>query len=335
MAKWLPRNATTDAYGPVIDLMKDIHERNMPFGEGQVIFKPVQTRHFYCVNSAHADYGINKDRIRALMKENDPGFRDGLYDGCTYFDAVALRPILEAAGDTLTSTEAGAALGLREERVHDLLGAGILDQVETRSNDERAYTRISRSAVEGLAQRLTERMTAVGSDEGRLTLAAAAQSLGRPLHTLVAMILDGSLEAFIVVGDAPVLQRARVASGALMLDVSRCAGGDDDLMRMKEVELALGTTTITVTELMKRGYLRQQTLRRETGRDVKFVERQSLAEFQAAYVSLTGIAKSRQGYRAAIKVELENAGIEPIFEPVGFIARFYRRSDVAHAGFEV
>ena len=103
-------------------------------------------------------------------------------------------------------------------------------------------------------------------------------------------------------------------------------------MRLKEAELALGTTTITVADLIKRGYLRQRTIRRETGQDVKFVERQSLAEFQDVYISLTEIAKSRQGYRAAIKAELDQAGISPIFEPEGFIARFYRRSEITRIG---
>ena len=78
--------------------------------------------------------------------------------------------------------------------------------------------------------------------------------------------------------------------------------------------------------------LPQGTIRREAGRAVKFVERQSLAEFQAAHVSLTEIARSRQGYRAAIKGELDDVGMKPIFEPKGFIARFYRRSDVARVG---
>ncbi|NTF55049.1 TniQ family protein [Rhizobium rhizogenes] len=332
MVRWLRRNLVKEAYGLVIDLMQDIIERNMPFGEGQTILKPVKTRHVHSVSSAHAEYGLTHDRIRALMKANDPDFRDGLSDGSTYFDAAALRPILEAASDTLTSKEAGEALGLREERVHDLLVAGILEQVETRSDDERTYTRILKSAVEELTDRLNGKMTAVASDEGHMSLAAAARLWRRPFHTLVAMILEGSLETSIVPGTAPVLQLARVASDALKLDVSPLAGGDDELMRLKEAELALGTTTITVADLIKRGYLRQRTIRRETGRDVKFVERQSLAEFQDVYISLTEIAKSRQGYRAAIKAELDQAGISPIFEPEGFIARFYRRSEITRIG---
>ncbi|CUX18208.1 conserved hypothetical protein [Agrobacterium tumefaciens str. CFBP 5621] len=332
MVNWFRRNAAKEAYGPVIDLMQDILERNMPFGEGQIILKPVRTRHLYCVNSAHADYGVNKDRIRALMKANDPHFRDGLPDSRTYFDAVALRPILEAANDTLTSKEAGAALGLREERLYDVLNAGILEQVETRSDDERAYTRIRKSAVEELTHRLTVKMTEVASDEGYMSLSKAARSWHRPFHTLVAMILEGSLEAFIVAGRTPILQRARVASDALKLENGPLAGGDDQLMRLKEAERALGTATFTVADLIKRGYLRQRTRRRENGREVKFIERQSLAQFQAAYVSLTEIAKTRKGHRAAIKAELDRAGISPIFEPEGFIARFYRRSELTWIG---
>lgn len=335
MVNWFRRNAEKEAYGSVIDLMQDILERNMPFGEGQIILKPVRTRHLYCVNSAHADYGVNKDRIRALMKANDPDFRDGLPDSRTYFDAAALRPILEAANDTLTSKEAGAALGLREERLYDVLNAGILEQVEMRSDDERAYTRIRKSAVEELTHRLTAKMTAVASDEGYMSLSKAARSWHRPFHKLIAMILEGSLEAFIVAGRTPILQRARVAPDALKLGGGPLSGGDDELMRLKEAELALGTATFTVADLIKRGYLRQRTLRRENGREVKFIERQSLAEFQATYVSLTAITKARQGYRAVIKVELENAGIMPIFEPEGFIARFYRKSDLARAGYDV
>ncbi len=332
MVKWLRRNAAKEAYRTVIDLMQDILERNMPFGVGHIIFNAVQARHLYCVNSAHADYGITKDRVRALMKANDPGFRDGLPDSRTYFDAAALRPILEAARSTLTSKEAGAALGLREERVLDLLDAGIIENVETRSDDERKYTRIRRSAVEELTHRLTENVTTVTRDAAHLSLADAARTWRRPFHTLVSMILEASLERFVLPGDAPVFHRLRVSPRALL---SPLAGGNDELMRLKEAELALGTTTSTIADLLKRGYLHQRTLRRETGRTVKFIERQSLSEFHATYVSLTEIAQSRKGYRAAIKAELDKAGIAPIFEPEGFIARFYRRSDLARAGYEV
>ncbi|MBY3386571.1 TniQ family protein [Rhizobium laguerreae] len=329
IVRWLRRNAAKEAYRPVIELMQDILERNMPFGEGQIIFNVVKSRHLYCVNSAHGEYGITKDRIRALMKANDPAFRDGLPDSRTYFNAAALRPILDTARRTMSSKEAGAALGLREDRVLDLLNAGIIEQVETRSEDGRPYTRIPRSTVEELTNRLTENTTEVTRSPVHLSLTDAARRWHRPFHSLVSMILEGSLERFVLPDHAPVFDRLRVSPRAL---VSPLAGGDGELMRLKEAELALGTTTITIAELLKRGYLRQRAVGRETGRQVRFVERQSLVEFHSDHVSLTEIAQCRRSYRAAIKRELENAGLVPIFDPVGSIARFYRRSDLIEAG---
>lgn len=61
---------------------------------------------------------------------------------------------------------------------------------------------------------------------------------------------------------------------------------------------------------------------------MKLIERRSLEEFNEVYSSLSDIAKSRQGFRALIKAEIEAAGVSPIFEPSGFIARFYRKSDL-------
>ncbi|CUX13916.1 MULTISPECIES: TniQ family protein [Agrobacterium tumefaciens complex] len=340
MVRWLRRNLVKEAYGPVIDLMQDILERNMPFGEGQTIFKPVKTRHFHSVSSAHAEYGLTHDRIRALMKANDPDFRDGLSDASTYFDAAALRPILEAARDTLNSREAGDVLGVSEEMVHGLLSVGVLTQVEKRADGERAFVRIEIRALEALVQSLENKSTVVAFTEGLLSLASAPPAFRQPFNRIVEMVLDGGVEAFIVSGDGPVFERVHIASPTPASAEARkeqkkgtpLAGGDDELMRLKEAELALGTTTITIADLIRRGYLRQRTARRETGHVVKFIERQSLAEFQAAHASLTEIAKSRQGYRASIKAELDQAGISPIFEPEGFIARFYRRSDLIQAG---
>lgn len=329
MVTWFRRNIEKPAYQSVIDLVQDILERNMPFGEGQVILKPVQARYVYCVNSAHAEYGMSKDRIRALMKSNDPAFRDGLSDASTYFDAAALRPILEAANETLTSKEAGAALGLQEARVHDLLKSGALVQVETRAGDERTYTRIRKADVDALIHRLTVSMAAVTSDNGMLSLSAAARSWRCPFYRLVSKILDESLEAFVMPGNEPVLQRARVKPGSLQLDTDRLMVDDDELMRLKDVERAVGTTTATIAELVEHGYLRLQIQRRETGRSVKFVSRRSLTDFEERYISLSAIAKKRNGFRAAIKSELDKLGITPIYEPTGFNARFYRRSDLA------
>jgi len=333
MVRWFRRNAGKPEYSSLVDLVHDVLERNMPFGVGQVILKPVQSRHVYCINSAHAEYGLTKDRIRALMAANDPEFRPGLPDGSTYFDAALFRPILAAAADTMTATEASAALGLTEARVHDLLEAGILEQAERRTDDDRAYTRIPSKAVDELTSKLTNLMAPSAGDEVLMSLSAAARSWRRPFHTIVAKILEGRLSASVLPGNAPLLQRMQVSKKAMELNSHPLDGSDEALVRLKEVELVLGTASITVSDLIERGYLKQRIARRDTGRNVKFVERASLDEFMETYASLSMIAKTRQAYRADIKKQLDQIGIAPIFEPKGFVARFYRRSDLVQVGY--
>jgi TniQ len=329
MVHWLRRNISKAPYLALVDLMQDILARNMPFGPGQTILNPVTSRHMYCVNSAHAEFGLHKERIRTLMAELNPGFRRDLPDSRTYFNADAARPILLAATDTLTSTEAAALLGLGDRSMRGLLSDGIVEQVEMRSDDTRAYARIRKAAVDELHRRLTDNMAEVAGDDGLISLQDATQKWQRPFHKVVVSILDGTVEAYILPGKEPVLSRARVKPGALNHDVSENAGGDEEWMRAKEAERLLATTTGSVNELIRRGYLQVQSRRRENGKTVKLVERRSVTKFMAEHISLTAFTKCRSGFRGAIKAELDKAGIKPIFEPEGFVARFYRRSDLA------
>lgn len=331
MVLWLRRNIAKVAYRPIVNLVQDTLERNVPFGPGETILKPVVVRHLHSVITAQEEFGLHAPRIRTLMQEQFPGLRMDRPDGETYFDAVIAEPILRAATETLTSKQTADVLGVTEAMMQDLLDAGIVVQVEKRTGEERAYTRISRSAVSDLEHRLAERLLEIESDVG-LSLVAAARVSRRPYHSLVSMILDGTLDASALAGKGPVLNRVRVRQDGLKLALGPTAGVGEQWLRAKEVERVLGTTTATVSELIKRGYLRVQSFPRETGGTVKLIERRSLEEFGEVYSSLSDIAKSRQGFRAAIKAELEAAGVTPIFEPTGFIARFYRKSDLTQIG---
>lgn len=253
-------------------------------------------------------------------------------DGETYFDAVIAEPILRAATETLTSKQAADVLGLNDARMQDLLDAGIVEQVEIRAGEERAYTRLRRSAVSDLEAKLAKKLSVIESDVELQSLTAASRDWRRSYHSLLSMILDGALDAFALAGNGPILHRVRVRPDGLKLALGPTAGIDGQWLRAKEVERVLGTTTATVSELIKRGYLRVQSFPRQKGGTVNLIERRSLDEFGEVYSSLSDIAKARQGFRAAIKAELEAAGVTPIFEPTGFIARFYRKSDLTQIG---
>lgn len=332
MVRWLRRNVTKVAYQPIVDLMQDVLERTMPFGPGETILRPVVVRNVHSVITAQEEFGLHAPRIRTLLHEQFPELRMDRPDGETYFDAVFAEPILRAATETLTSRQAADALGLTEGRMQDFLEAGILEQVERRAGDERSYTRIRRSAVSDLEGRLVDKLSEIKSDVELLSLATASRDWRRSYHSLVSMILDGALVAYALGGNGPVLGRVRVRPHGRNIVSDPTAGIDGQWMKAKEVERVLGTTTATVSELIDRGYLRAQSFHRVASKAVKLIERQSVAEFGETYASLSDIAKSRQGFRAAIKAELDAAGVTPIFEPTGFIARFYRKTDLTKIG---
>lgn len=335
MHRWLGRNKDKDAYENVVNLVQDVIERNMPFGDGQTIFRPVRKRYLHCLISAQDEYGLASNRIRALVKANNPQFRDGLSDACSYFDAAALHPVLQAACETVTSKEASEALGIRDERVHDLLKIGLLKQVETRGDGERAFTRIPKAAVVDLIQHLETKLDLLAGNDDGISLSEAARLWSRSFHTIVSMLLNGELTAFTVSGSEPLLQRIRVNADALRLDGGPRAGSDEELMRLKEAMSQLGTTIYTVSDLINRGYLRTRVLRRETLRKVTFIERSSVSGFQEMYVSLTNVAEACRCHRSKIRIELEQAGVRPLFEPEGLVARFYVRSELARLGYKV
>lgn len=202
MVLWLRRNVTKVAYQPIVDLVQDMLERNIPFGPGETVLKPVVSRNLHSVITAQEEFGLHPPRIRTLMQAQFPGLRMDRPDGETYFDAVIAEPILRAATETLTSKQAADALGLTDGRMQDFLEAGIIEQVEKRAGDERAYTRVRRSAVSDLEGRLVEKSSEVESDVGLLSLPSAARDWRRPYHSLVSMILDGALDSFALAGNA-------------------------------------------------------------------------------------------------------------------------------------
>ena len=332
MVLWLRRNVTKVAYQPIVDLVQDVLERNIPFGPGETVLKPVVVRNLHSVTTAQEEFGLHPPRIRTLMQAQFPDLRMDRPDGETYFDAVIAEPILRAATETLTSKQAADALGLTDGRMQDFLEAGIIEQVEKRAGDERAYTRVRRSAVSDLEGRLVEKLSEVESDAGLLSLPAASRDWRRSYHSLVSMILDGALDAFALAGNGPILDRVRVRPDGRNPASGPTANTDEQWMRAKDVERVLGTSTATVSALIDRGYLRVQSFRRETGHTVRLIERRSVKEFGEVYASLSDIAKSRQGFRAKIKGELDAAGVAPIFEPTGFIAHFYRKTDLTQIG---
>ncbi|MEA3536976.1 TniQ family protein [Rhizobium sp. CC-YZS058] len=335
MSRWLRRHQDKSAYQEVVDLIQDILERNMPFGEGQIIFRPVARRHLYCLNSAHAEFGVQTKRIRALMKASDDSFDDGYSDSATYIPADVLRPILQSAADTLTSVEAAKMTGISERRVHNLVSAGIFEQVETRDGSERSYSRIKPSSVKDVLSRLEDGATPLSSADGYVSLAEATRYWNRRYHEVVATVLEGHVESYIIPGDVPSIVRIRVAPEALKHVVDPMAGGDEELMRREEAKRVLGTTNATIKALISLGYLDGRILPMMSGHKVQFIERRSMSEFQQRYATLSQIGKAFGWNPRSVPSKLKDLGISPVFEPRGAVARFFEKSELAKADIHI
>lgn len=335
MGAWLKRNVDRAGYRYLIDMLHDIAVSNIPLGETDSFIKPVLERRMYCVITAAGDYGLTLNRVREIMASVDPNFRDGLVNAQTYVKSSLLIPALEAARETITSIEAAKVMGVSEQRVWDLIWAGLIPVVEARNDGRRPYTRIARKDFDAFTDSLCARARLAAPSCKTLPLTEVARKWKRPLHDLILMILEGNLDVWLVNDQGPVVSRLRMAPEQLKMANMDLLGGTDDLKRPKEVEKHLGTTTATVNELIRRGFLIvRMDARTDTKRVVMFVERASLDQFEDGHLSLSSIVKSYGSHRKAIKAELDRLGIRPIFEPEGKVARFYKKADLAGTKFK-
>lgn len=112
-------------------------------------------------------------------------------------------------------------------------------------------------------------------------------------------------------------------------------------MELKGIRRAVRIATLNtiaefITELIDRVYLPVESVRhKQTGKTVTFVNRATFVEFQQKYLSLSAVAKVAGTSRPVVKVTFDCAGIEPIFEPKGIVARFYKKADLNRVGFAV
>ncbi len=122
--------------------------------------------------------------------------------------------------------------------------------------------------------------------------------------------------------------------GRILADRRRDENGQhDDLLTIRQAERALGTTTYTIRALFDHGLLKSEDRRNLlSGRVSVGVSQSEIDKFSNRYASLSQIARASKRDRASMKIRLDDLGIHPVFEPTGFIARFYERAKIEAAG---
>jgi hypothetical protein len=106
-------------------------------------------------------------------------------------------------------------------------------------------------------------------------------------------------------------------------------GHDPGGLTKLEVREALKANHRVMLTLIKYGHLATFRAPNPVNRCMQtLVAPAELERFQKTYVSLHMLAKERKQHHVALKMELDAAGIRPVFDHTKIYARFYRRRAV-------
>ncbi|EUB97521.1 TniQ family protein [Rhizobium sp. CF080] len=337
ITRWLRRNNDVPAYASLVELFQDLAERNMPLGEGQICILPTRRRYRHTVRSASVEYGLREQRIVGLLTKAGLLKSEEATTTKVSFDAELAKPILEAAQDALSLTEAAAILGLKGARLHEIIDAGFLPRVEADRGDLRIYTRIWRQDLIGFQRRLFERAKTEIDLDGYLPIVKVAHRCNCQVNEVVGMILDGQLHGIARSGNgvtfANLFVNLKEAQGKRRLAVRLEIG--TNLLSIAEAADLLNTAKYKTYPLVASGVLSSVTrLNRSSRRMQPFIEPKALEDFQRRHISVAEIA-SVYGTRADVIVRrMELLGIEPSFDPGSRPGRYYWRNDLDKFTFE-
>lgn len=337
ITRWLRRNHDVPAYATLVELFQDLAERNMPLGEGQICILPTRRRYRHTVRSASVEYGLREQRIVGLLTKADILKPENSTTPKASFDAELAKPILEAAQDALSMTDAAAILGLKGPRLHEIIDAGFLPRVEADRGDLRIYTRIWRQDLIDFQRRLFERAKTEIDLDGYLPIVKVAHRCNCQVREVVGMIFDGQLDGIARSGNgitfANLLVNLKEAQGKRRVVVRQEIG--TDLLSIAEAADLLRTAKYKIYPLVASGVLSSITrLNRSSRRMQPFIEPKAIEDFQRHHISVAQIA-SVYGTRADVIVRrMELLCIEPSFDPGSRPGRYYWRSDLDRFTFD-
>ncbi|WP_017965665.1 TniQ family protein [Rhizobium leguminosarum] len=337
---WLRRNIGKEEFVPVIELFQGIAERNLPIGSSDTFIMETRRRYLHSVRSASIEFNMMEERVHQLMIDAGLSEPSTLTSGRIYFDADAGERALEAARETMTSTELALALGINVDRVRSILDAGLIERVEVAAEGSRIYSRVRRQDFEAFEKKLQVPFATAKELENLIEISSAARHCASTLETSLACALDGNLKSLrrakgdglvsrLVVDLAElkplIFERHRKEAKKRLFEHD----GHENLLTARQAERRLATASGTVRELVRLGYLkRRRAFNPITKRSQEYVCGRSLAAFQEKHVSLARLSDEVAVFPGHLRKRIELAGVKAIFEPTGRNSRYYRLDDI-------
>jgi hypothetical protein len=322
-------SAPDPAYDPVREAVGSYIRASFPLAEGDLVFGvPTPSRTLHSIRSLSLETGQHPKRLRKLLEASGaltPASRLSA-DANVVFPVQAAPPALLAGQTTLSRPAAGRHINAPRCQIDLLVRTGFIEPVL----DGRAAGAVDQYAVPDLdafLERLLDGAVKVDSPgPDQLDIPAAGKRACCSAAEIVRLVLDKKLAW---------IGRRAGARGylALLVDVTeirRLVQGDDHGgIKLRDVAKRLGVCDKVISALIEHGHLPSTTRINPVNRCPQTVVMPAdLDAFQRSYVTLFGLAKERRENFRKTKKAMEDAGVEPAFDPNVIGATFYRRHNI-------
>lgn len=344
---WLLRNHEKAEFASPVELFQDIVERNLPVGKDDFFLVPTRQRHIHSVRSASLEYNMMEDRVYKLVVEAGLAQPSELSSARIYFNAADAHELFISALDTVTSADMASAMGVSTERIRAILAHDLIPRASTVSEGTRVYSRVCRKDFERFLEAIEDHAPHTAETGDLMDLRKASAKAYCNVEKILELILEGKIsslrrvhsDGFIagLVVDATevrglLMGKGRSASNETHARVYEALAENATLLNGRQAEQRLRTTSGTITELVKLGYLETvEAVNSMTKQRRRYICAESLAAFDKSHVSVAMLAIEKKVFGGSIPPLLDAKGIRSIYEPTGRNSRYYRIADVRGA----
>lgn len=341
LGRWLRANSARPEFKDVLELLQDVAERSLPFGQGEMCFIPVRKRYLHSVHSAAAEYGLFDRRVAELVTEAGLVDDSSLSGGRIYFDADKAHEILLAATKTVTSSQARSILGVDEKSMASLLQSGLLARVEVRSSG-RNYSRIRREDLNNLLRGIFANVSVGTVEPDWMTMRYLCQKAVCGKEDVLAALLHGNLtDAAAPTNHGLKISSLRFNPSTSVRQILSTRKTISDVAGMqafsqKEASAYMHVKVETVPYLVKEGFIEAMEIQNPiVNRRQKVVTVTSLDAFRKKYIAVSEVAANYETHTNVILAAFQKVGVRPIYEAGAAVSRFFLRSDIDNAPVEV
>ncbi len=332
-------NVDSPAFAEIVDLLQGLVP-HLPLGAGDLFIRRVDRRSMHSIRSAAAEYGLDKKRVRMMLDERGLISRSNLPDYSVYFTVEEAESTLPGAAENITTAGVAAALGTTQGQVREMVERGLLAVAERGVKKSRPFYRVSRRELQRFVDHLFGHVPLVadGDGDGMVTLGNVSRTKGYTLVDVIEMINDRKLVQIKRVDHTMKLgsllvSPSEIAPSWRKVDIRKVDIKDDSIYATaREARQLLATAAVTFAALVEKGILPiAMRTNPKTKRTQAFVLKGDIEAFLNEHLSLRRLARGWGLNVVTMKRRLELAGVKPMFEPSGLVARFYRRQDLIDA----